>query len=292
MAGTATSGGVPAYDAMLATLGDRDRRRAGRWLTRSGGLMPIPKEAGDLLAVRLAARNRVLWRVGGPLVAPVVALLVWWVWLLFRDGTGFEAVDRYGFPAAACHLAIDGWVLGTCLTRADTRIADALPLRVARERRAPVTVVLGRTATLWAVVALGSLLSFPLAALVLQPTWSTLLRMSAAVLVVGEVGIAVARQVRRDAVALDGFSLVVDERLRSEQARLDLSALPFALWACLPRGSSAGPALPVPLVAAGHITGLVLVLTSFILWRSGAWQSGRGRDWTVPVRLNDDHPGS
>ena len=87
--------GPPGFDVLAAGPGERDVRRAVRWLNRSGGLMPLPCEAGDLLAVRLASRVRIFWRIGVPFMAVAVAWLVWLSVLLVRgDDAGLTVAER------------------------------------------------------------------------------------------------------------------------------------------------------------------------------------------------------
>jgi len=88
--------------------------------------------------------------------------------------------------------------------------------------------------------------------------------------------------VRREALALDVPSLLLDERLRSQDARQGLSLLPFALVVCLVGPDDPASRLPDPVVTAGLGLALLLILTTAIVLC--AWAGPPGDRWTSPIR--------
>jgi len=274
--------GSGAYEALVAGLRDRDVRRAVTWLQNAGGLLPLPLQAGDLLAVRLASRARIASRWGGALGGVVVALLLGWVWLWVLDDVGVAPWSHSGVATLVCLLVVVASVLEVALARARTSLARVLPRRVAREVRAPVTVVLGRPAAWWMVVASGLAVFYAVALLTVRPGWASLPRGLAALLSVAYQGVAVVTQVRREALALDVPSLLLDERLRSQDARHGLSLLPFALVVCLVGPDDPASRLPDPVVTAGLGLALLLILTTAIVLC--AWAGPPGDRWTSPIR--------
>jgi len=273
--------GSGAFEALVAGLQDRDVRRAVTWLQNSGGLLPMPRQAADLLAVRMATRMRIINRWGGALGGVVVALVVGWVWLWAQDDVGVAVWSRNGLATLTCLLMVMAFVLDVALARAHTRLLRALPRRVAREARAPVTAVLGRFVTWWMVVASGTAVFYAVVLLTVRPGWASLSRGLAALLIVARQGVTVVTQVRREALALDVPSLLVDERLRSQDARQGLGQLPFALVVCL--AGPDGPASQVPdsVVTAGWGLTLLLMLTTAIALRARAGPPGDR--WTSPI---------
>ena len=102
MRGAITGAAQDSYATMVAALRERDVRRTVSWLKQSGGLMPMPREAGDLLAVRLAADRRIRvpwdWAVG----ITAVAVMVGPTWALVTgDDAGLDLAVRHEFPALA-----------------------------------------------------------------------------------------------------------------------------------------------------------------------------------------------
>ena len=274
--------GSGAFEALVAGLRDRDVGRAVKWLQNSDGMLPMPRQAGDLLAVRLAARVRIMSRLGGALGGLVVALVVGWVWLWAQDDVGVAVWSRNGFAGLMCLLMVVAFVLDVAFARAEARLVRALPWRVAREVRAPMTVVLGRFATWWMVVASGTAAFYAVALLTVRPGWVALPRSLAALLIVAQNGAAVLTQVRREALALDVPSLLVDERFRSQDARLGLGLLPFALIVCLAGPDHPGSQVPDSVVTAGWGLALLLMLTAAVALHARA--GPHGDRWTSPIR--------
>jgi hypothetical protein len=142
---------------MMVLPSAREVARAVRWLNRSGGLGLVPREAGDLLAVRLAARQRIVLR-SIPVVIGLFAMLVV-VFVLedswLAEGLPLGELERRRVLGAVAFLGLltaFRALMQVFMNRADRRILAVLPRSVGRVGVPPVTVVLGRFRTASLVV--------------------------------------------------------------------------------------------------------------------------------------------
>lgn len=271
-------------------LGERDVRRAVRWLERSGGLLPVTREVGDLLARRLAARHRIVLRVL-PLVvlAGVITLVGTWSDVPTGEdpaaGTGIpgdrrpeESLPLLGLFAVASGARL---VLELLVAAADRRIARSLPHVVRREHRAPTWVVLGRVQA--GALALGVGLTGVSIAVVWasRPTWPAATVSVLALLAVGCCLLSVQVVVRRPAVAVDGVSLAVDERLRTEEAASTLVVLFLCSLTLSNHGQNLGDGAWGTISTICTLAGMAALVVVAI--RPG-WRPERRQTWAEPVR--------
>lgn len=287
----------------------REVARAARWLNRSGGLSFVPREAGDLLAVRLAARRRILVRsipAGIGLFATMFVLFVLFVHEdgRFAKGLALSELDRR-------RVLVMGGFFGLIIAykalmqffvnRGDRRILAALPRPVGRVGVPPVTVVLGRLRTA-SLVVLGVLLAVRAAA-----AWATgpaphAVAVTLLLLVcLGFSGVTVALALRRPTVAVDAASLAIDERLRSGEVFASATPLFLTLIALSGSGSGSGSgAGPASGAGAGAGAGLWELLWLFsvigasVMLLLGSlrppWSGRRPEGWGAPIRADDGGP--
>lgn len=280
---------VEDFAAMTAVLDERDVRRAVKWLQRSGGLLPMPPQAGDLLAVRLAARRRMVlpWAVSVTVI--LVGYLFWPTSDLFTDSeTGLVSQARLGLPLLVGVLALSSWPLQVLQQRAERRIAAALPARVGRSTAPPLQVLVGRR-RLWAgLVAVVVMLVLNLVLIVVTPGWSAVVPLIAWALAAASASAAVRRAMAREPIAFDGFSLAVDERLRSDDTLQAFQPVTTMLFV-----SSASPAMLAPAVPDWFLACLaagwtITMISLFLAITDRPWDNPQAARWTAPV-LAQDH---
>jgi hypothetical protein len=273
------------FDALTSALGEGDVRRAVRWLNRRGGLMPMPRQAGDLLAVRLATRRRVglpwAWGTG----VAVVGYLLWPVTDLPGDSeAALHAQARIGLPLLVCAMAVSLWPLQVMQQRAERGIATALPFRIRRATAAPLQVLVGRR-RLWAwLAAVGVMLVLNLALLVATPGWPTALRMIAWVAAVAAASMTARQAITREPIAYDGFSLAVDERLRSDETQRAIQPLGLLLFACSASPATLNPTLPDGAVAGLAVGWFLTLIALLVALTDRPWDNPQAACWTPPVQ--------
>lgn len=274
-------------------LRQRDVDRAVRWLRRSGGLEAASREARDLLAARLAIRHRITRWAMAVMVIPGVALLV----ELARAVTSASTADLVPelplvFLGSFCWFAVVSVVQRLREVAADRTVAAGLSRRVEREQAAPLAVVLGgaQVASMW--VGATSVVVFDVLLWAYRPFWLAA-AVTAAHVVVGVSAVwALALVLRRRAVAVDGYSLAIDERLRSEEAS-EWGARPFALMLLVTQVQFAGQAgdvhgaAPLPdwwflLLVLAFVAVVVLGLVAD---SRTPWQSRRAARWSAQIRV-------
>jgi hypothetical protein len=211
---------------MATTISPRDIERTNRWLTRSRRFGYVPPEPFTLLALRLAARNRVRW-LCSPLIVLTAALLVWgWHADSAQLGHSDWRQEQTGWVFAAYAVAaLFGVVLIELGGRADVRIGRLLPHRVSRGTAVPVWAMLGWARTAYVVTAILSESAFVVFLLVWYPggaAWAALAAWAGAG---AFVAVGIWRATTRATVATDAVSLAIDEMLRSEESFAALTPL-------------------------------------------------------------------
>jgi hypothetical protein len=213
------SQGLSQYIAtMNGTKDERDRRRAQRWLTQSGGLSGLSPAAFDLLTRRLAARYRARWQCAPLFVLAGVVLAS-----TFVDG---HALGTGGWGRSFAARALTAYavlsvetLLADALTRwAERGIAQTLPSRVSRGTAVPVAMMLGRRRTAFVLAALGLEAMLAVIVLVMRPGWLEWTYLAAFLAASWLVAVGVRQAAARATIAVDALSLAIDERLRSDEA--------------------------------------------------------------------------
>jgi hypothetical protein len=200
---------------MHGTKDARDRRRAERWIARTGGLAYVSEAALDLLARRLAARYRVLLR--------------WTPLLLLPIGVTGVVVVR-GFSPAGSRTDVR-WVLASYallsalmvliydrISRAERGIGRTLTQRVSRGTAVGVQTMLGRSRTICLVTTLTAEAALAVVLLWVGTGWLAWTYVAALTVACGLVAVGVKQSATRATIAVDPFSLTIDERMRSEDA--------------------------------------------------------------------------
>jgi hypothetical protein len=266
---------------MKGTNEARDRRRAERWVDRSGGIPYVPSEAFDLLVKRLAARYRAAMRCLPWLIGVLLAVSLPFAWIAF-DGSG-AAFAVLGLTAYAI-CAVGRWNYDRLVGQADARIGHALPQRVSR----------GTTLTLSTMLGKGRIRSLVTAAAVeavLAVTWLSFHAGWLALIYAIGFATTLSYAIRglrwaasRATVAVDGVSLAIDERMRSEEA-FSATAPLFLLLYVFP-AAAVGGHWPSWLFLAW--TGASIINT--VCW----WIAVTSRPWRPrsvwPVRLTTPPP--
>jgi hypothetical protein len=223
---------------MQGTNEARDRRRAERWVDRTGGLPYVPPAAFDLLIRRLAARRQVAVRC----IPYYVAALAVMVSVGFSHAPGADGLGRafavraliayaiLAFAQVRFHRLADG---------ADRQIAQPLPHRVSRGTAVSRSTILG-TARL-RIVALAVVVEASLAVvlLLLGDGWLAWTYLVALAATCWFVAARTQRVAARATVAVDPYSLTIDERLRSEDV-YNATGLLFLLLYAFPAEAVAG----------------------------------------------------
>jgi hypothetical protein len=203
---------------MLRSKEERDERDAERWLTRSGGLGFAPSGARYLLVLRLRARRRAGW-ICFPLVLLSVVLLV----SLFLSTPAF-ADDAQSQWFVGGDLLVVGLLVGSVALitelahRGEARIPVPPELRVARDDPAPLWQILGRVRLAVAAITMTFQVAFGAALIWAHLVWIGALYVIGVLVVWAISALSVARTVRGASIAVDAFSLAIDERLRSQDA--------------------------------------------------------------------------
>jgi hypothetical protein len=263
---------------MHGTKDGRNRRRAERWIARTGGLASVSEAALDLLARRLAARRRILLRWLPVLLLPVG---VTGVVIVRGFGTAGSRADvRWVLASYALLCALMVMIDGR-ISRAERRIGRTLPHRVSRSTAVNVPTMLGRARTTCLVTTLTAEAGLALVLLWVGAGWLAWTFVAAFTVACGLVAVGMRQSATRATIAVDPFSLTIDERMRSEDAFA--AAGPLYVWMF---------AFPFETVAqAGRswlflLWGAVFVGTSLLrVWgvASRPWRPETPRGWWSPT---------
>jgi hypothetical protein len=201
---------------MSGTKADRDRRRAKRWIARSGGLPWLPADDVDLLVSRLALRRR------GRLQAVPFLLVALGVIVstLFAGAGSARWAETFALRGLAAYALICAAQImqGRFTARAERRLASALPNRVSRGTAVPIRMMLGPARASFVAVALVLEAALAVAVLSLRSGWLTWTYLAGFLAACGFVAVGMRQAATRGTVALDPLSLTIDERLRSDDA--------------------------------------------------------------------------
>lgn len=273
---------------MTTNVSERDVGRAVRWLSRNRWPLPFPREAGDLLATRLAVRNRIK---NGALAVLGAIVLLTFIWDITSTAPATEQeaaaslregrLVRFAFFCLPSLLFLAGLRAAVVV---DRRIAQGLPQRMSRTATPPALVVLGRVraVVLAAVVVLGG--ASCTAVWMTQPM---AFAVTVTVLVFVAVGfslLGVRTALRRPTVAFDVLTLALDERLRSEEASL-AGLMPVYPVVMLMTVSPPSPGQ----TTGWYLVSMVCSLTVLGLLIPATWRQGRGRQqeaWAASVQVD------
>lgn len=227
---------------MGSTNDERDRRRAEKWLTRSGGFLYLPREAFDLLTRRLAASHRARIKCLPLFLLGVLILLS----LAFETGSLGSAAWARTFAwrmlATYAVLAVAILLAQSLTSRAERLIGQTLPSRTTRGTAISVRIMLGKTRLAYLVVAIVVQAALAVTLLAVHPDRLAWTFLSAFIVNCGFVALGLRQAATRATIALDQMSLAIDERLRAEEAFSSFGWLSGLLIA-FPTGiSQGGPA--------------------------------------------------
>jgi hypothetical protein len=200
---------------MHGTKVDRDRRRAERWIARTGGMASVPEAALDLLARRLAARYRVLLRWTPLLLLPIG---VTGVVVVRGFGTAGSRAEVRWVLAAYALVAVLMVLISDRISRAERGIGRTLPHRVTRGTAVDVRTMLGWARTTCLAATLTAEAGLAVVLLWAGTGWLLWTYLAAFTVACGLVAVGVKQSATRATIAVDLFSLTIDERMRSEDA--------------------------------------------------------------------------
>jgi hypothetical protein len=195
----------------------RDYNRAVTWLNRTGGMPGMSYDAWLLLIVRLRARIRTAFTV---MLPGFVILIVGAVIIEQVGGTGRHlAVATWAIAGSGAMF----WGISVLEARAGLNCGRRLGMRATRERAIGLREILGTARWSAYIVVFVAQSIFVVAAWTHYPA-----RIGVDVTTVLGVewlaiGWLVSYAFRRPAVAIDAWSLAVDERLRSQEAAMGLA---------------------------------------------------------------------
>lgn len=218
---------------MRGTKADGDVRRARRWLGYSGGLAYITPEAFDLLVQRLYVRRRLAWIFTPPVLVAFAAL----AWLVVSSPSAKDSQLSWSREFAALELVNLAVVLGLRLlteqvaARTDRDLAARFEHRVTRAERVPMRVTLGRVRGVFVLAAVTLQGALGIALIVAREGWLAFTYLAGFSVMCLLVTLALRRSVNRPTIAVDAFSLALDERLRAEEAFASTGPLMVFLWA-------------------------------------------------------------
>ena len=176
------------------------------------------------------------------------------------------SLNAYGFRTGLPTALFGLWVLVCAEFRRilDLLIGSSLPTRVTRSERVPVLTVLGRIRAVYFVVAVVADLAVGFAIFHEPGSDFRAYRWGFAVALAcctGSALLGIARETTRPAVAIDGVSLAIDERMRSEQA--------FHAMAPLTMLGYLGGFSLIPIMGAGRFGIVAACFTPALILMSG-----------------------
>jgi hypothetical protein len=204
-----------------------DRSALTAWLHWLGLDEPdLSPEARDLLLIRKAVRRSATFRVA-PLFALALAFFGYWMHRAWTEPVDHE--ERWPALASATMVIVALMVWREIVRRDDRRAARGLARRVSRPAAPSLTTVLGRGPTAAIVLAAVVTPAMAVALFVRHQGATAWLFTLTAVAAWLFAAFGLARAHTRPTIALDAFTLVVDDRLRSSDATCACIPLGLAL---------------------------------------------------------------
>jgi hypothetical protein len=265
---------------MQGTKDDRDRRRAERWISRTGGLASVSEAAMDLLARRLAARRRVALRWMPLALVPIGIAGV----AVVRGLSPASSSSDVGWVFAAYALVLVwGVLIYGRISSAERGIGRTLPQRVSRGTAVDIRTMLGWARAVCLVTTVTAEAGLAVVLLWAATGWLPWIYAAAFTMAAGFVAVGVKQSATRATIAVDPFSLTIDERLRSEDAFDATGPLYIWMWA-FPFETVARAGRPwLDLLWLGVFVGTSLLR----VWgaQSRPWRSQTPRGWWSPTAV-------
>jgi hypothetical protein len=191
-------------------------RAANNWLRQFGRDLYPSQPAYQLLVRRFGLRDRIFY-LTWPILALAGIALVWAASSFPSDQAGAE---RYALRYCAVFGLIGVWQLGIdeLSRRGDRAIVAALPHRVSRGRRVSPRTVVGNWPSALLVGLFVAHAGVAAGFLFVAPGLIAWIYLGAFVEVWAFVILGAARAITRPTLAVDGHSLAIDERLRTQES--------------------------------------------------------------------------